>query len=399
MAPRSLGTRLALAALAILLATAAAADFRQSFKKGIEAYDRQDWAAVESLMRQAVAEQPNEGDQVRIVGMRYETYLPHFYLGLALYHGGDCAGALKEWELSLAQGVVQGTPQLATLSRLRQECSSQGVAPAATPAAPVPPTPAPNLAEEVKRAEAELARAATQAVAVSEMRRDPNLAQVWLGQPTWTTRADGAGGKLATARAWLEAGRGQGDPAQVRRAAALAVEAGKDLEALRTELEARRSELRQVQARATATAPFRISEARPTSAPLPTAPPTVGATAALRPTEPVRQASVPTVQPVGRPAPPPELRSAATALFAGDYRGAAALLANVDFPEPRAAAVALLLRAASRYALYIEGGGKDERLREQANADVRACRRLDSKLSPDRAFFSPRFAEFFGEAR
>lgn len=395
---RLAAVRLACAAMVLLFASSAAADFRQAFKKGIEASDREDWATVVTAMRQAAAEQPTEGEQVRIVGMRYETYLPHFYIGLGLYHGGDCVGALKEWALSTAQAAVQGTPQFAILTRLSEQC--RALAPtAAAPTARPTAVPAAALGEDVKRAEAELVRANENAAAVAALRRDPALASLWLGQPALAGRADGAQGRLATARGWLEAGRAQGDRAQINRATNLAGEAGKDLEALRKELEARRTELLQAQARVPATTPPSVAEVQPTRALTPTAWPVPAATATLHAAGPTPRTPAPAEKPPGMPAPPQELRAAATALVAGDYRTAAAVLADVHFTEPRASAVALLLRAACRYALYLEGGERDSALREKASADVRACRRLDAGVFPDRAFFSPRFAEFFQQAR
>ena len=67
--------------------------------------------------------------------------------------------------------------------------------------------------------------------------------------------------------------------------------------------------------------------------------------------------------------------------------------------EPRAAAVAALLRGAARYALYLEGGGREAAVLDAARGDIRTCRRLDGTVAPDTAFFSPTFVALFQETR
>ena len=59
---------------------------------------------------------------------------------------------------------------------------------------------------------------------------------------------------------------------------------------------------------------------------------------------------------------------------------------------------ARLLLAASRHALYLEGGELDAELREAAAEDVRACHQDDELLAPSDRFFSPRFRAFFTES-
>jgi hypothetical protein len=99
-----------------------------------------------------------------------------------------------------------------------------------------------------------------------------------------------------------------------------------------------------------------------------------------------------------QPGPPSELRAAARALFRADYEGVVQLLAGLNFAERRATVTAALLLAAARYALFLEGGEKDLRLRRQAGESASTCRRLAPALSPDPKLFSPRFVQFFRSA-
>lgn len=130
--------RLAPALLLLLLATSAHADFKDTYRKGFEAVERKRWADVVTLMRQAIAENPTEGAAVKLYGMRFETYLPHFHLGVALVQLGDCKEAAKELGLSEAQGAVRSSPYYGQLLTTKAVCDR-----VAGNTAPPPTTPAP----------------------------------------------------------------------------------------------------------------------------------------------------------------------------------------------------------------------------------------------------------------
>ena len=59
----------------------------------------------------------------------------------------------------------------------------------------------------------------------------------------------------------------------------------------------------------------------------------------------------------------------------------------------------LLLRSASRFLLYREGGATDAGLRRQAEDDAQSCRWTDPDVAPELAFFPPTFVDFFAAAR
>ncbi|HEX6739165.1 MAG TPA: hypothetical protein VF310_12880, partial [Vicinamibacteria bacterium] len=93
--------------------------------------------------------------------------------------------------------------------------------------------------------------------------------------------------------------------------------------------------------------------------------------------------------------PPADLLAAASAYFDGRYQEAVAALDGARYEAGPAALQAHLLRAASRHALYLLGGGRDEALRQAIAADIQAVRRLDPAFEPDPSAFSPRFRELF----
>ncbi len=66
---------------------------------------------------------------------------------------------------------------------------------------------------------------------------------------------------------------------------------------------------------------------------------------------------------------------------------------------PGAHAEALLLRAASRYELYVLGGEADLAQFERIRADLRAARQLAPTLAPSERAYSPRFRALFASTR
>lgn len=459
---------LATVVLAVLAAAGDAwADYRKLFADAIAARDKGDWTQVATLARQAAAQQPKEGERVRLYGTRFEVYLPHFYLGQALANTGDCAGAIKAFQTSETQGAVKGTDKWAELQRLRAQCEKQ-VGPAPT-RPPAPPTP--DLGDQIRRAESEIARAAEVEKAVLDLRR--SAAALWQEKPALGARTDQATSTLSSARAALARGKA-GSAEELAQAAKLAGEAARELDAVRSEVTARQGELRQAQlaeqarqdeARRQAQARRQglqqelanllqstasigvgplgdrpevrqaadaLAQARQKAASLsPDAPPeqiearkselqqaeqglrralaaAVQTPAPARPTAaPVATPTAPAVTPaapavtaVPTPAAAPRmLREAAARYLAADFSGAIEVLTQPAPAEPKAAAVALLLRAASRHALLGESGATDPARRAEIEADVRACRRLDATVEPDTRFFSPLFVELFRRAR
>lgn len=124
--------------LLLVAAPLARADYKDTYRKALEAVDRKRWAEVAQLMREAIQQNPKEGEKVKLYGLRFETYLPHYHLGIALSQAGDCAGALKALQTSDEQGAVRSTPQYAQLVEAQRSCAAK-----VAQATPAPPRPAP----------------------------------------------------------------------------------------------------------------------------------------------------------------------------------------------------------------------------------------------------------------
>ena len=108
------------------MSLSAAADYKDSYSRGLEAAKDGDWAAVRQRMQEAIADNPTAAQRVRLYGQRWEPYVPQFYLGLAAFKQGDCAAALSQWRSPANAGVIGSVPNLkAEQDRSSASCESR----------------------------------------------------------------------------------------------------------------------------------------------------------------------------------------------------------------------------------------------------------------------------------
>ena len=314
------------------------ADYKVNFQRGIQASNRRNWTEAIRYFEQALAEQSVEtGENVQISGMDFKPYLPQFYLGVALMSVNDCAGALRAWRISESQAAIKNTRERRALVRNRGECErrvAKQPPPARDFATTVPPAPLPS---------------------------PPSIAAVTVPLRNEAAPAPSAIGAGVA-----------GNTQQTEETSAI-----------------------------TPAAPVvtpRLDDLKPAVTNSPVAP---IASAVVAPPAAVAAKSTPSppqlaqkVRSVDRP--PKELLTAAQFFFNREYQQAIGALAGLQYDSRPAATQAALFRAAALHALYLLGGEKDTGLRDRTSNEVRACRQLDPKLTPDPRVFSPRFIEFFG---
>ena len=106
----------------------------QAFKDGMQARERSQWPVVVTKMREAVAERSQESPTkigAGLFGIGGMEYLPHYFLGEALFRTNDCAGAVNAWAISEQQRVIQkAKPDFyKNLQGGYAECEKRGVLP------------------------------------------------------------------------------------------------------------------------------------------------------------------------------------------------------------------------------------------------------------------------------
>lgn len=125
--------------LLLLVAGSVRGDYKDSFKKGIDAYDRKKWDEVVKHLRDAIGENPAEGERIKLYGLRFEMYFPHFYLAAAYLNQGKCPEAVREFKMSESQGAIRSSPKYAQLVDGLKSCEGLALPSTAPPPMPTPP--------------------------------------------------------------------------------------------------------------------------------------------------------------------------------------------------------------------------------------------------------------------
>ncbi len=112
--------------LMLFAAVAIEAQAPPSFRVGVLAFEKGEWANAEKAMREAIAGNPNETEgTVSIAGSWFETYVPHYFLARALAKQGKCTEALRAFAESERQGVTPAIPDFARHLKTRGGCGAQ----------------------------------------------------------------------------------------------------------------------------------------------------------------------------------------------------------------------------------------------------------------------------------
>jgi sec-independent protein translocase protein TatB len=104
---------------------APAGDYREVYRRGINAKNRRQWKDAASYFRQALQLRGTDtGERISISGFgNIEPYVPHYYLGVALMNLGDCRGALDSWALAEKDGAIQKTNLRDDLEGGKKKCA------------------------------------------------------------------------------------------------------------------------------------------------------------------------------------------------------------------------------------------------------------------------------------
>ncbi|MFV2072909.1 MAG: hypothetical protein ACC742_09700 [Thermoanaerobaculales bacterium] len=416
------------------------ADYRTDYTAGLEAVQRRDWPEVERLMRAAAAAKGSEG-RVRLYGMRFDPYIPHYYIGVALLEQGDCAGALNAWLVSESQGFITKIAEYAGLQAGRERCRELVAQVEPTPVIVPTATAVPDVSVAARAARDRIEAAEEAAVGLASLRSDDSYRAAWAADPNLARRSDQTKSTLQSARTRLLAGERTASEDELAGAVELADRAAGEIAAIRGDLDRARQQLNLEaqqqrdlnvalrQARGgVATAADAASEVLQRAAGADTlsqegrtqrgrlqgllrqadGAESITSTARLRDLEQkissqtavlersllASRGKAPTEPtPPTTSGPPRQLRMAAAAFFGGDYRKTLSLLEGADFSDPRAIATAHLLRAGAHYSFFMAGGEEDEELRRSALDELRRSRQARQQMTLDPTLFSPRFVE------
>jgi len=397
-----------LLALAILAGPALHADYRDAYKRGLDAFEGKRWEEAARLLRQAIGEHPEAG--AGILGMR--RYTPHYFLGVALGEEGDCRGAVDAFDTAEKQGKLS-RDELRDLGQRRQTCRGRMQ----------------KSTDAVAAAQREIDATSTALAQVAAVESSPLMRDAWReGSPSLAARQEAAANQLAAARAQLARADRELDADKAAEAGRSAQAARRELESLLAAATARRDELQAEAQRELATlhkatedARRRVASVSKTLAPLPAAiakqtarlqeaiaragAADAGASPAeLRRLQEALKVSLRELQAAVKP-PPDELQRAAASYFAGDYDAVLSTLSAAKLSETRAVAHACLLRAAALHGLHLTQGGLrlTQAAREQPDAEqaareqLRRCVTSPLAVKPLATVFPPSFLALYAE--
>ena len=320
--------------------------FQDAFRDGIAAFDQKRWAEAVRQFQIAARARTDTGDNIRLYGNRFENYLPQYFLGRALYEMGDFQGAARAFDASEQSGAVRRTKYYQPLQELRREAQRRILAVATVPSTTTIPLPPPSSSSTttsstgVAPPPADLVRTADQAV----------------------QRADQARQAFERARDLEEMRRVNAEISRVESRARM------DFEEARRLLDSGRRGSSKDLSDVLAQAQSALS----------------GFQRALQLTDEAHKRVLTTLVEATRP------------YFNGRYSVARVELNKLNYDSGFPAAQVRLFRAAAAYSLYLTGGERDQRLRQEAETNVRECRRLAiAGFKPDAKAFSPRFIQFF----
>jgi len=376
---------------------AVAAEFVEFYKNGVAAAESQHWTLAAEMMRKAIEEQPNAKTKIKRA-LYFRRYLPHFYLGKALYETGDCGGALTAWQESEKQDVVRRFPEYQQILEGRLACGQMADLEGALDKALKAVGSAETSATQARRRLSELpSTVATvpalldrQAAAEESLgRARQRLASVDIA----LDEVEEAATVAAIAKSEFEIIRQQAVELKTMQIAAQQEEVVSQIQSLmvRASEELKSCEYLQPYpakvARSRAAVEQALEHAQAASDDSLSAGELQAVEAELtRVTRDLRRSISP---------PPAELRDAAEAYLSRDYNEVLAILSGREFASTRASFHSHLLRAAALFSLYYSTGAGDEALLEQAGEEVLACRRADRERFPPVAVFSPSFVAFF----
>jgi tetratricopeptide (TPR) repeat protein len=120
-------TKTLLVLLSLAIAGPAWADFKRDYGNAVKAIGSGKWDKAAEGLRSAISENPDSAERLRLYGMRFDVYMPHYYLGEALFQQGDCAGAVAAWDEAISRGVIQTQDQFGEMQSNMSSCSGSVV--------------------------------------------------------------------------------------------------------------------------------------------------------------------------------------------------------------------------------------------------------------------------------
>lgn len=94
--------------LALAVTSPVWASLGKDYDTAILQVERENYEKAIPLLEEVISEVPASLPRIRLYGMRFAPYTPHYYLGLAHYRLGNCEDALNSWAVEARFQVLAG---------------------------------------------------------------------------------------------------------------------------------------------------------------------------------------------------------------------------------------------------------------------------------------------------
>jgi tetratricopeptide (TPR) repeat protein len=116
----------AVSLIVLCTVSTSAAEWYKDYEAGLDHIKKGRVAEAIPRLQAAIAQKNQEGLNIKFYGMKFDDYLPHYYLGKAYFLQKNYTSALKEFDISNSQGEIQRNRSLfQNLSELRTLASTQ----------------------------------------------------------------------------------------------------------------------------------------------------------------------------------------------------------------------------------------------------------------------------------
>lgn len=411
---------LACTAMMLVSVSTAQAEFKRNYTQAKKSFEDGKYPAAIEKLQDAIKDNPESAARVKIYGMRYDSYIPHYFLGEAYFRQNDCASAMAAWEKALQAGVVQELDEYSSMQTNMAACKVDVVE-------------AVDVSRIAGQAKSEIDALVSANRSFSNLRNENLLKQEWASswQPELTRSerlAQSLSQRLDSATADSdpdaieaiinEAKNGVTTLSGTEKLAQAQVKAlqSQGAEADRLARESARRELQNAIRQANAVQSYEDGSSQmgtllgnlqrqvSVGESLGETATAVNLREQTQIIENVLRRYNVSIQnwqaqqkSIADRTPPPDLKRIAEVYFAGDYAAAVQLADPESFNKERAKIQALLFRAAANYKLYVRSGEQEQATLRQVQSDIRDIKKMNSRFSPYIAAFSPRFLALFNQ--
>lgn len=406
----------------LVFVSTAEAEFKRNYTVAKKSFEDGNYSEAVKKFSDAISDNPDSAARVKLYGMRYDSYIPHYFLGESYFKLNDCTSALAAWDKALESGVIQGQDEFGSMQSNMQSCKVEvidvsGIAVEAKSEIDGLDGAVRSFAslqnENLLRSEwsskwqpemtqgNQLAQTLRQRLEIATADSDPDAINAISNEARQAVSALNGSEKLARAQILVlqsqseEAARlAREDERLAREDARRALQNNIRLANAAERYEDGSSQMNTLRADLQRQAGVGESLGETASATNIKEQTQIIGNVLRRYNLSVQDWQA-QQQSIADRTPPPDLKRLAEAYFAGDYESVAQSAKPDDFNKDRARIQALLFRAAANYKLYVRSGEKESSKLSEAESDIRAIKKMNRGFSPYIAAFSPRFLELF----